>query len=76
MKMKKNIYPWKVDSILQMLVSILNLNSNYLQEFETSKVQVSWKELSSSCKQPHSQVFDRKNISAEKFFFFGRKIFY
>jgi hypothetical protein len=59
----------KVDSILQMLVSVPKLNSLYLQESATSKVEVSWRELGVFCKLSHLQVFGRTNISAEKIIF-------
>jgi hypothetical protein len=58
----------KVDSILKMLVSIPKLNSEYLQESATSKVQVSWREFTVSCKQSHLQVFGQNILSAKKYF--------
>jgi hypothetical protein len=65
----------KVDSILKMLVSVPKLNSLYLQESATSKVEVSWRELGVFCKLSHLQVFGRTNISAKKIIFWLKDVF-
>jgi hypothetical protein len=68
------LYQLKLDSFLQMSLSILKLKSLYLQEFATSKVEVRWRELGVFRELSQLQVFSRNNISTQKNRFYAERL--